>query len=208
MRVFTADTNSGGADRQLIRSVNESFLAWWLSDARVRGGDGGVDALALTLDSPSLRRLSSIPILLMDIDFGDEPLWEAWLHQLHPLVDVTREAEPSPICVARQALTLSWYFAREEARGNLALLGIPSNLARKLAKLDLNELEVLSRRSRARLSLRWRSHTEFWMRLLRAVADSDAKTIERLTLVAMQMLPMAHSHFIPNPQPQRHSLIS
>lgn len=184
---------TGGPCLELIYAFNERYLENLARAAR----SGGAHALAeilrshrafwLTTDAQVRRRASRCPFILADFQFGNSIWWrKAQNRERLDCPDFQAGAFPWIIAMdlARDALTVAWYTARQDICLATILLGMPAEAAEIIGDFSLHELWRIADQQHLWLRPRCESRRVFWDRLLSAAVRDDGDCLHDLHRIA------------------------
>lgn len=182
---------------ELVHEFNERFIGETAEVVRESAASALPEMVRMhrdlwaTLDPPACQRASRCPFLLADIHFRDEAWWQraqyddSW--QGGQSGSVRLFARKRAVELMRDALTVAWCTARQDARLAVTLLAMSDGVARIVAKLGLRHLRLIPDRHHQHLRPRWDHMSSFWGRLLSAASHDDVEALHDLQLHAYQL---------------------
>lgn len=144
------------------------------------------------LDQNARRRMATLPVLMLDVHFGDEGWWSGVIAkptmQSDPVGHTKRFPRRHAVELLRQCLVLAWTTVRVDSRAARLLFGMSTGVARLVADLNLQDIDRVTARFSHELSLRWESRPEYWRRLLFAAIENNEKNMHQLHLYTIQLI--------------------
>lgn len=152
-----------------------------------------LEALWYGLDAGARRRGARCPFLLVDAEFGraSRRPWaaacairdQAWSAPVAPFFTV-----PRTVTVTRLVLTYAWHLACGEPAAARLFLGMPGQLAERLAAHTLPEVFQLAEGEPGLLRPRWPDRIAVWRDLLAASKSGEPQALERCRIRGLQLL--------------------
>ena len=144
------------------------------------------------LDDAALRRLASIPHLLVDLNFRDVAWWRSIRHDSPRAVAIgdrlTRAARPRLTALTRATLTYTWHIARLSRTDAMLLLGLSEPVITELADWTPDEIQRAAERQALRLRPRWNDRPMVWDHWIEAASTSEADALRRMRIHGLQLL--------------------
>lgn len=135
------------------------------------------------MDEKARRRASMCPFLLADFHFSNVRWWQKALSGERSYEPFPRASDfPWVIAMdlARDALTVAWYTARQDICLATLLIGAPAEVAEIMSKFTLHALWRLADQSHYELHPRYENRRAFWSRLLSAATRGDQEALHDL----------------------------
>ena len=196
----------GGSCLDLVSDFNDRYLEN-LARAAECGRIGAMPAIVrahqalwLAVNDKVRQRASTCPFLLADFQFNNVSWWQrAQSGERLDLPDPTVWDFPWIIAVdlARDALTVAWYAARQDICLATLLIGVPAQVAEIISKFTLQALWRLADHYHPYLRPRYESRSGFWNRLLSAAAQDDRDALHDLHRSAFLFADSEHARRAP-----------
>lgn len=183
-----------------LAAVNEQCLELLAEQAAVRATARPkppllreLEALWYGLDAGARRRAARCPFLLVDAEFA-RAARRPWL-AASAIRDQDWSAPPAPfftvprtVTVTRLVLTYAWHLACGEPAAARLFLGMPAQLAERLAARTLPEVFQLAEGEPGLLRPRWSDRVAVWRDLLAAAKSGEPAALERCRIRGLQLL--------------------
>jgi len=179
----------GGSCLELIHDFNNRFLeslarsAQWGPTEKMPDILRGHERLWSAMDAQARLRASRCPFILADLNFSDADWWQRTQSEKRPdRMDLSEGLFPWIVGMemARDALTVAWFTAREDVCLATLLIGMSAEVAQVVAKFSLHQLWQVADREHQRLRPRCENRSAFWGRLLSAAVRDDRETLHDL----------------------------
>jgi hypothetical protein len=180
---------------EAVFQINEhlvSALVEMASDESASAGVASQHSAALRqFDAAACKRAARIPVLLVDLHFGDDEWWE-YIVQVGFTARKPDHSMRLPAIHAaeltREALITAWLAVQHARECASLLFGMSAGVVDRLAAVTPRQLSRISERSSHELSIRWQSNREFWRKLLHAGRSGIAHDISEVHLLGLQLL--------------------
>lgn len=144
------------------------------------------------LDGEGIRRLASMPHLLVDLNFRDVDWWRGTRYDSLRAVAIadhtTRLARPRLLALSRATMTLVWHVVRIDAAEASLLLGLSEALARELSQWSPDDVQRVAERQALRIRPRWCDRPHVWLQWIDAAGSDDAEAMRRMRVHGLQLL--------------------
>jgi hypothetical protein len=179
----------GGTCLELVQAFNDRYLeclartAQWADAPVLPDIVRAHRRLWMALEGEARYRASRCPFVLADLQFGNAEWWSDAQHGRRSDRSERRDGMFPWIInmeMARDALTVAWYTAREDICLGTLLIGMSAEVGGIVAKLSLHELWQFADRHHHCLRPRCENREAFWGRLLRAAVRDDRATLHDL----------------------------
>lgn len=183
---------SEGALRPL-HELNESFLHLLMEAARRPEPETRPALVAtlrtqlLELDAPSMSRLASCHIALVDLGFMDVDRWSAIAkHQDPPPSDHGGLPRLPAIHLAHATLTLAWTLVRASKESACIVFGMAPSIAAGIASLGVQTIQDVAEHYPHWIRPRWAKRPGIWSNLLRMAREPAQARNSSLSLYLLQ----------------------
>ena len=179
----------GGTCLELVQAFNDRYLECLVRSAQWESAPALPEILCThrqlwkALEGEARYRASRCPFVLADLHFGDGGWWKtAQSKQRSCHSELGGGIFPWIINMemARDALTVAWYTAREDICLGTLLIGMSAEIGEIVAKLTLHELWQIADCHHHCLRPRCENRGAFWGRLLNAAVHDDRATLHDL----------------------------
>jgi hypothetical protein len=144
------------------------------------------------LDDAALRRLASIPHLLVDLNFRDVGWWRSVHHDSPRAVAtgdrVSRAARPRLTALARATLTFTWHVARVNRTDGMLLLGLSEAVVTEISTWTPDQIQRTAERQALRLTPRWNERPMVWYHWIEAASTCEPEALRRMRIHGLQLL--------------------
>ena len=203
---LTASRWIGGSCLNLVCEFNDRYL-----ENLARAAECGCaetmpaivrahQSLWLAVDDEVRQRASTCPFLLADFQFSSVSWWQR-AQSGDRLDHQGLRAGDFPWIIAmdlaRDALTVAWYTARQDICLATLLVGVPAEVAEIIANFTLQALWRLADHHHPYLRPRYESRSGFWNRLLSAAARDDRDALHDLHRSAFLFADSEHERRAP-----------
>jgi hypothetical protein len=182
------------ATRRALVSINTAFLdlATELSEeGRLKQIPGlpprAIDSLIGLEAGP--RLCERLPFALFDLRFSDGGFWSAEVAAAGGVQDATAQsaADERIVAFTRAAVMVVWHFAQTRAAAARLVFGASPATIAAIAGMPVAAVERLARRVAAALSARFGSRARFWLQFEGCAARPDARSVELLRQLGLQI---------------------
>lgn len=132
---------------------------------------------------------SALPFTLFDLRFRDEAFWRSAVAGAAAVQDAIATPEPHPAALsfARVALVFAWHAVDVCTPSAALALGASDGVLRLVGDVPLASMEPLSCRLAPALAARFAQRELFWQRLTDCLREPDARQLERVCLLGLQL---------------------
>ena len=179
----------GSTCLELVQAFNDRYLECLARSAQWESAPALPEILRThrqlwkALEGDARYRASRCPFVLADLQFGNGEWWKD-AQQGRRSDRTERRDGMFPWIInmemARDALTVAWYTAREDICLGTLLIGMSAEVSEIVAKLTLQELWQFADCHHHCLRPRSESRSAFWGRLLSAAVRDDRATLRDL----------------------------
>lgn len=147
----------------------------------------------LRASTPASReRAADRAFLLLDLEFGNAPWWQAIVHDPERQI---RKASLHPafpryaaLPLTRATLIAAWRAVCADAHSAQILLGLDATVVELLINLPVTAIDHIAHHVHPHLRPRWADHPAFWRALLRAANREDSRQLSRIDVQGIQLL--------------------
>lgn len=177
-----------------LRAANLAFL-------ELLGGPGATGIAAVCGVPPAYAHcfavrpearqavVGALPFTLFDLRFRDDAFWRSAVAGAAAVHDAEPASEPHPAArsFARVALVFAWHAVDVCAPSAALALGASDGVLRLVGDVPLASIEPLSCRLAPALAARFAQRELFWQRLTDCLREPDARQLERVCLLGLQL---------------------
>jgi hypothetical protein len=183
-----------GATRRALLSVNLAFLdlaGELAEEGRLKQIPGlpprAIDSLIGLEAGP--RLCERLPFALFDLRFADGAFWSAEVAAADGVQDapVPPAADERIVAFTRAAIMVAWHLAQTRAAGARLVFGASPSTIAAIAAMPVAAVERLARRVSPALSARFGSRARFWLQFEGCAARPDARSVDLLRQLGMQI---------------------
>jgi hypothetical protein len=176
-----------------LHELNESLLRLLIEAAR-RPEVGTTPGLVATLrkqlvalDAPSVGRLASCHIALVDLGFMDQDRWTAIAKHQDPPPSADGGLPRLPaIHLAHATLTLAWTLLHASKETASVIFGMAPSIAAGIAGLGVQTIQDVAERYPHWVHPRWAGRPGIWFNLLRMAQEPTQPRNSSLSLYLLQ----------------------
>jgi hypothetical protein len=182
------------ATRRALASINLAFLdlaSELAEEGRLKQIPGlpprAIDSLIGLEAGP--RLCERLPFALFDLRFADGGFWSAEVAAAGGVQDATAQhaADERIVAFTRAAVMVVWHFAQTRAAAARLVFGASPATIAAIAGMPVAAVERLARRVAAALSARFGSRARFWLQFEGCAARPDARSVELLRQLGLQI---------------------
>jgi hypothetical protein len=182
------------ATRRALVSINLAFLdlaSELAEEGRLKQIPGlpprAIDSLIGLEAGP--RLCERLPFALFDLRFADGSFWSAEVAAAGGVQDATAQpaADERIVAFTRAAVMVVWHFAQSRASAARLVFGASPATIAAIAGMPVAAVERLARRVAAALSARFGSRARFWLQFEGCAARPDARSVELLRQLGLQI---------------------
>lgn len=147
----------------------------------------------LRASTPASReRAAERAFLLLDLEFGNAPWWQAIVHNPERQIRNTSLHPAFPryaaLPLTRATLIGAWRAVCADAHSAQILLGLDATVAELLVSLPATAIDHIAHHAHPHLRPRWADHPAFWRALLGAANRDDSRQLSRVDVQGIQLL--------------------
>jgi hypothetical protein len=182
------------ATRRALLSINTAFLdlaTELAEEGRLKQIPGlpprAIDSLIGLEAGP--RLCERLPFALFDLRFSDGGFWSAEVAAAGGVQDATAQpaADERIVAFTRAAVMVMWHLAQTRAGAARLVFGASPATIAAIAGMPVAAVERLARRVATALSARFGSRARFWLQFEGCAARPDARSVELLRQLGLQI---------------------